>query len=640
MDALAAPLPPGSPLDGDDQVAQRLAAIVECSDDAILSKDLNGIILSWNAGAERLFGYKPDEIVGKSVTILIPEDQPDEEPRILERIGRGELIDHYQTVRKRKDGLLIDVSLSVSPIRDASGKVIGASKIARDISEHKRSEQVLTKRIEELAALYRFTDRLHRSRALRDVYDAALDAIQRALGCQRASILLFDGQGVMRFVAWRGLSDDYREAVEGHSPWTREAKDPDPIHIDDVAASDLPDVLKERLASEHIGAAAFIPLVANGRLAGKFMVYHAAPHRFTHDELDLALTIARQLGFGIERLRAEDARRRAEDSLRESEERLQLALTSGTMGAWEWDIGTGAVIWSPSLEEIHGIEPGSFGGRFEDFSRDIHPDDLPMVLARIEAALASKEDYDASYRITTSDGSVKWLEAFGRVVVDEAGAPRKLAGICMDITARRMAEAQRELLVAELSHRVKNTLATVVSIAQQSFHKDRGLEEGRNSFAARIRALAQTHGRLAEASWTGVSLATMLADELAPYRGEDESNFRLEGPTVMLSPKHALTLGMAIHELATNAAKYGALSSKTGSVEVAWTISPERRLQLRWTESGGPGVAPPDRSGFGRLLLERALASDLRGDVRLDFAPQGLICEIEVPLETQDRHPT
>jgi len=341
MDTLEAALAPSRlALESGDDTHQRLAAIVESSDDAILSKDLNGIILSWNSGAERLFGYKAEEILGKCVTTLIPADRLDEEPRILERIRRGERVEPYETVRQRKDGSLVDISLTVSPIRDAFGKVVGASKIARDISERKRAEEALAKAAE-----------------------------------------------------------------------------------------------------------------------------------------------------------------------------------------------------------------------------------------------------------------------------------------------------QQDLLVAELCHRVKNTLATVISIAKQSFSKDQTVEEARESFSARIRALAQTHGRLAEANWSGVSLETMLLDESAPYRRENDANVRLSGPPIRLRPKQALTLGMAIHELMTNAAKYGALSTKSGRVEVAWKIDP-KHLAISWTEAGGPPVSAPRRSGFGRLLLERALAADLKGEVCLDFAESGLRCDIVVPLDT------
>ena len=236
------------------------------------------------------------------------------------------------------------------------------------------------------------------------------------------------------------------------------------------------------------------------------------------------------------------------------------------------------------------------------------------------------------FRVVRPDGRIVWLFTNAAVVLENGKAVR-LLGATIDITERKESDAQRDLLVAELSHRVKNTLATVISIAHQSFSKGPSVEEARRSFDGRIRALAQTHGRLAEGNWSGVSFETMLADELAPYRREDGDNVHLDGPRITLSPKHAVVLGMAFHELATNAAKYGALSAKGGAVNVAWEIAqPRRSSAYAGPSSGGPAVEPPRRSGFGRLLLERAVASDLQGNVALRFAETGLTCEITMPL--------
>src|SRR5262245_32803515 len=198
--------------------AQQLAAIVQSSDDAIISKDLHGIIATWNRGATKLFGFEAEEVIGRPITVLFPPELQDEEACILARIRRGERIEHYETIRQRKDGKRIQIALTVSPIKGALGQVVGASKVARDISSRKRAEATQ-------AALYDFTDRLFRAGSIDDIYDAALDAIIRALDCERASILLFDDAAVMKFVAWRGLSDGYRQAVEGHSPWSRDTKD-------------------------------------------------------------------------------------------------------------------------------------------------------------------------------------------------------------------------------------------------------------------------------------------------------------------------------------------------------------------------------------------------------------------------------
>src|SRR5262249_30653521 len=161
-------------------------------------------------------------------------------------------------------GRRIEIALTVSPIMDTAGTVVGASKIARDITQRKRGEEVQ-------AALYQFTDRLFRAVSVDNVYEAALDAIVRALGCDRASILMLDHTGVMKFVASRGLSDTYRKAVEGHSPWTRDSKNPQPISINDIDRAGLDPALKATVKAEVIGALTFIPLVARGKLVGKFM---------------------------------------------------------------------------------------------------------------------------------------------------------------------------------------------------------------------------------------------------------------------------------------------------------------------------------------------------------------------------------
>jgi PAS domain S-box-containing protein len=318
--------------------------------------------------------------------------------------------------------------------------------------------------------------------------------------------------------------------------------------------------------------------------------------------------------------------------LRESERRLELALNAGQMGAWEWDIASGRVIWTPSLEIVHGLEPGSFGGRYEDFASGIHPEDAEAVQEEVRRKIVEGGDYHLVYR-QLRGGETRWLEAFGICIPGPDGKTAKVAGVCMNITDRKRAEMERDLLVAELSHRVKNTLATVISIARQSFSRNKSIEEARRSFDGRIQALAQTHGRLADGNWSGVSLRAILADEFAPYRREDGANVRLSGPDVTLNPKAAVVLGMAVHELATNAAKYGALASREGAVSVSWQVEGEGDLLIRWAEDGGPPVSPPRRSGFGRLLLERALAADLRGKAQLDFAPEGIRCDVRLPLD-------
>jgi PAS domain S-box-containing protein len=306
--------------------AQRIVAIVESSDDAIISKGLDGIIRSWNSGAERIFGYAAQEAIGKSVTMLIPAGRLNEEPEIIDRVSRGERVDHYETVRQRKDGSLINISLTVSPVKDAQGKVVGASKIARDISERVR------------------------------------------------------------------------------------------------------------------------------------------------------------------------------------------------------------------------------------------------------------------------------------------------------------AEAQINLLAREAEHRAKNLLATV----QATVHLSQSdTPEGlKRAIEGRIQALSNVHRLFVESRWAGAEIESLIKDELAPYSGDKDMRVRIDGPQHLLEPVAAQAIAVALHELATNAAKYGALSVSNGQVHVIWSREPESRLVLRWTETGGPPVTPPTRRGFGTRVLENMIQRQLNGEIRREWRAEGLVCEI------------
>ncbi|MEW6325844.1 MAG: PAS domain-containing protein, partial [Nitrospirota bacterium] len=314
------------------------------------------------------------------------------------------------------------------------------------------------------AALYQFVTRLCRAESLTEVYDAALDAMLNALRCDRASILLCDHAGVMRFVAWRGLSDGYRRAVEGHSPWTPEDADPQPVCMAEVSGADIEDSLKAVVRGEGLAALAFIPLMINGRLRGKFMTYYNAPHVFTSEEITISLAIAQQLALSI-------ARKRTEESLRESEERLRLALDAGRMGTWEWDIKTNRVAWSPGLEAIHGLAPGAFDGSFEAYRKDIHPDDLERVLASIAEVVERGRDHQIEYRIIWPDGSVRWVEGRGKLFRDPSGAPSRMIGVCTDITERKRIEQELlkvgklesiGVLAGGIAHDFNNILTAII----------------------------------------------------------------------------------------------------------------------------------------------------------------------------------
>ena len=199
---------------------------------------------------------------------------------------------------------------------------------------------------------------------------------------------------------------------------------------------------------------------------------------------------------------------------------------------------------------------------------------------------------------------------------------------------RKTAERRQRLLVDELNHRVKNTLATVQSFAVQTLRSAPTVAEGRKAFEARLIALSKTHDVLTRQHWEGADVREVIGEVIAAYRGQSgNGRFRIDGPELILQPKAALALSLALHELATNAVKYGALSNHTGGIEIEWEVTSQpRRFRLLWAETGGPKVEPPGRRGFGSRLVERGLSQDLAGDVRLDFATDGVMCSIDAPL--------
>ena len=381
----------------------------------------------------------------------------------------------------------------IAVLRSAGAELSEAEK-QRELAEEQRrlADIELSERVRRRTALYRFVDRLHRAASLVEVYDAALDTIVDTLRCDRASILVRDNAGVVHFVAWRGLSEAYRQAVEGHSPWARDEADPRPLTVPDVTTAEMEDSLKAIIRKEGIGALAFIPLIAGGELAGKFMIYYDTPHVFEDEEIGLSQTIARQLALSVD---------------------------------------------------------------------------------------------------------------------------------------RKQADETEKMLVAELQHRTKNLFAVIQALAHSSLRGNEILEEARQAFSSRLIVLARAHDRLLNASWKGISLSDLVRLELEAFPGRAS----IDGRDVVLVPQAAQNFALALHELSTNAVKYGALSKPEGHISVSWTImggNGARVLKFRWQETGGPPVTQPTREGFGTSLLKMTL-----GDARIEYAPEGLIYEVEMPKD-------
>jgi PAS domain S-box-containing protein len=328
--------------------------------------------------------------------------------------------------------------------------------------------------------------------------------------------------------------------------------------------------------------------------------------------------------------------------VKRAEERLRIAQQAGGIGSFEVLPVTRTIEVSEEFCRIWGI-PFSPILSLDETLKAIHPDDVPKVLTGRASITADALGY-VEYRITRPvDGELRWIARRGEAIADAQQDVVRFAGVIYDITDRRNAEEalanqakHQRLLINELNHRVKNTLAIVQSLAQQTFKGDAPLPGAREAFEARLTSLAAAHNLLTQKNWEQASLNDAVRVSVAATAGTSAQRVTIEGPEILLDPQTAVTLTMAIHELSTNALKYGALSNDTGEVAVQWTIvdhpGSRARMHFSWKESGGPAVETPLKRGFGSRLIERGIASELRGTVQLFFEPAGVVCTIDAPL--------
>ncbi|WP_342149250.1 HWE histidine kinase domain-containing protein [Methylorubrum sp. SB2] len=330
----------------------------------------------------------------------------------------------------------------------------------------------------------------------------------------------------------------------------------------------------------------------------------------------------------------------ARAALAEREERLRVATTVANLGIFEWHVLDDRATWeNERMFALFGRRPeeGSIGK--STFLKEIlHPEDRPAFRQAIVRALREDTILHATGRIRRhDDGTWRTIDMAGKFERRKPGEwPRRLIGVVADVTDRHQSEERRSLLIRELHHRVKNTLATVQAIVGSTARTATSIDSFHEAFVGRIKSLAHTHSVLTEATWQTARLRDLLASELMPYaESETETSpdlrIVLDGPPVDLPSDIAVPIGMAIHELTTNAAKYGALSTGRGRVAITWDVR-DGTLHLDWRESGGPTVAPPTRQGFGSRLLQRVLTTQVQATITTDYAPEGFHLTLAAPM--------
>ena len=329
-------------------------------------------------------------------------------------------------------------------------------------------------------------------------------------------------------------------------------------------------------------------------------------------------------------------RKRAEDALAERNMQLSLAGKAALVGSYSYGLDTDVIHVSEGYAALHGLPEGTVVTTRSEWRARAHPEDRDRVAQlRQEAYCKRISEYDIEYRIVRPDNSLRWIESRSLILYNRAGIPQRVVGVNIDVTERKRTEDRQRILVAELDHRVKNLLSTISAVAAHTMDASSSMQQFVAAFDGRIRSMALTHELLSGHRWQGIPLAQLLRRELAPYA--TKSNTDIGGPEVLLSAEAGQTIAMVVHELTTNAAKYGALSRREGLVSVRWHwpcngAVPER-LRIDWREIGGPAVAVRAKSSYGSSVITDLVPYELGGTADLQFAAEGVCCRLTLPAE-------
>ncbi len=359
-----------------------------------------------------------------------------------------------------------------------------------------------------------------------------------------------------------------------------------------------------------------------GSLDGRWLLLRMRPYRTIDDRID---------GVVVSFVDTTQ-RREAETSLRETRDLLAMSTAASRLGWGTWNLGDGRIEWDARGREIFGLDDGEI--TLDAWRARVHPDDIDAVAAHVGASEAASAPFDVAYRVVLPSGVVRHVQLTGTVLPPRNGDAGRGTGLVRDVTDEMALARSQKLLIEELNHRVKNMLAIVASVMNQTVRHSATMDEFVTAFRHRIQALTNAHVLLTETAWDATDLARLVTMTIEPFLGSGdalESRLGVRGPGVRLSPGATVSFAMALHELATNAVKYGALKEQEGRLTVTWEVE-DGWLRLRWREIDGPPVLPPDRSGFGSKLLKTGIATELEGDVELEFKPDGILCRIEVPL--------
>jgi len=563
-------------------------AIVQSSTDAIYIVNPNLIIETWNSGAEQLYGYSSAEAIGQSWrALLVLPDQHEDFERAMARACAGEVV-QSKTIRITKDGSRLDVSSKWTPIQSADGQLLGIAVTSRSLGERKRPEETLR------TARDSFRYLVENSPFGVYAIDADFRLVQVGLGAQK----IFENVRPL-------IGRDFAEVLRTIWP--------------------------EPFASETIRH--FRHTMVTGE------PYHAPPTILRRHDIDEV----ESYDWKIERVAMPGSspvvvchfydlseQQRHETELRDGEERLRFALEAADAGTWEFVPETGTLSPSDRAIALHGLAPDTLI-TLENILATLHPDDQPQVLNAIKNTRETGIPYDLEIRVCLADGSLRWIESKCMRTGDGA----RLIGFVRDITERKQTEEHKSIMMREVNHRSKNLLAVIQAVAHLTAASEPKMFALR--FSERLMGLAASQDLLVHNEWRGVGLHDLVRSQLAHFTDLIDHRLIIYGPPVQVTTEAAQTIGMALHELLTNAVKYGALSNDVGKIHIAWELDGEgvqQQFSMSWSESGGPPISEPQHYGFGHKVLVLMAEQGLDAAVSLKYPVSGAAWKLTASAHT------
>jgi PAS domain S-box-containing protein len=564
----------------------QLAAVVAASDDAIISLGTDFVVRTWNAGAQQMFGYAEAEARAHRLTeLIIPDVDKEESATILAAVLNGETV-LKELLRRHKDGHLVPVEINTSPIRDCFGRVIGTSVIYRDISERRRAKET-RRALADSEARFRVTF----ENAPVGIASVAPDG--RWLTANEAMCRL------LGYPADELTTKSYRDI----------------LHPDDLAAA------AARLEEMCLG---------------KIERFDATDRRFLHKNgtivwVMLTVSCVRNSDGAIDYFAVvvEDitARKQAEEELRKSEERFRSSVLLSPLPTLLYDDREQILALSQSWLEGSSYVADELR-HIEDWTARAYGERSGQVLEYIRRIIRTEPQAQlCEMTIRTKDGRERLWTFVCSALGTQSDGRRLFLCVAQDVTDRKAYEDQILFLMHEVNHRAKNMLSLVQAVARQTAAREP--EDFIGRFNERIQALAANQDLLVRNDWQGVYVEDLVRAQLAHF-ADVGARIAVEGPKLHLNGSAAQALGLALHELATNAGKYGALSVAVGRVDVRWRLEDDT-FMMSWTERNGPPVSPPERSGFGSTVLDSMATLSVGGEVKLDYAPSGLTWRLMCP---------